>query len=99
MQAEINATASGDTTVVAAVSGKILRVVMIGFSVSAAVNVAWKSGASTTKVNARSFPADGGLETGNVSPDWLFETNIGEAIVINLSTAVNTRGWLDYIEI
>ena len=97
--AEINATASGDTTVVALVSGKKIRVIQLGFSVSAAVSIAWKSGASTTKINARSFPAEGGHETGELSPGWFLETDAGEDLVINLSTAVTARGQLNYIEV
>ena len=97
--ADINATASGDTTVVSLVSGKKIRVLQMGFSVSAAVNIAWKSGASTTKIAARSFPADGGHETGRVDPGWVVETDSGDALVINLSTAVNVRGQVNYIEV
>ena len=96
---DINATASGDTTVVAAVSGKKIRVLQMGFSVSAAVNIAWKSGASTTKIAARSFPANGGIESGDVSPGWVVETDAGEALVINLSGTANVRGQVNYIEV
>src|SRR3990167_8682384 len=87
--AEINATASGDTTVVALVASKKIQVVQMGFSVSTAVDIAWKSGAATTKINARSFATNGGMESGNVAPGKIVETDAGAALVINLSTTAN----------
>lgn len=97
--AEINATASGDTTVVTGVVSRQIRVLQMGLSVSTDVNIAWKSGAATTKINARSFPAKGGHESTNASPGWIVETDAGDDLVINLSTAANVRGEVVYIEV
>lgn len=98
--AEINATASGDTTVVAAVTGRKIRVLsyFIG-PVSAAVNIAWKSGAGTTKVNAMTFAINEGMVVPDMSPGWAVETDSGGALVINLSAAANVRGAVNYIEV
>ena len=96
--AKINATASGDTTVVSAVTGAKIRVISVVFTCSEQVNVAWKSGASTTKINAMPWAALGGMAE-NFKPGHFFETDSGEAAVINLSKTANVRGILNYIEV
>jgi len=97
--AEINATSSGDTSVIAAVSGKKIRVTAITLVCSAAVGVGWKSG-SNIKINAMPFAQNGGMALEFVSPAHFFvETNAGEALIINLSVNSNVRGSLNYEEI
>lgn len=96
--AAINATASGDTTVVALVSGKKLRAFSVLLTVSTQVDVAWKSGASTTKIAAMSFPQYGGMNQ-DYLPGWFMETDAGEPMVINLSENANVRGVVNYIEV
>lgn len=98
-QVGLNATASGDTTVIALVASKKLRVIGIIFTVSAAVAVAWKSGATTTKIEAMSWSQDGGVAAPNMTPGWFMETDAGEALVVNLSINANVRGTLWYIEV
>ena len=98
--ADINATASGDTTVVAAVANKKLRVISVGiFPVSAAVNISWKSGASTTKIQPGTYVINEGFMLSDLSPGWFVETDSGEALVINLSATANVRGFVNYIEV
>ncbi len=93
----INLTASGDTTVVSAVAGKKIRVFAITFMCSATVSVAIKSGGGSTLVEALGpFAAGGGLDC-NSFPGWICETVAGEALVMNLDSNVNVRGWLCYL--
>ena len=97
LNAAINATASGDTTVVAALTNKI-RVISIVFTCGTQVAVAWKSGASTTKIAAMSFAQYVGMNESYL-PGWFVETDAAEALVINLSGNANVRGMVNYIEI
>ncbi len=96
LHADINATASGDTTVVAASNAAEIRVLSVCFTVSAAVAVAWKSGSATTKIAAMSFPTEGGMNQ-DYRRGWFVETDMGESLVINLSGNANVRGIVNYI--
>jgi len=95
--AEINATTLGDTPVVAAVTGKKIRVLVIDFACSAAVNVAWKSGSAVVR-QAQAFAQNGGIAH-NALPGWFVETAAGEALVINLSAIANVYGAISYVEV
>ena len=97
--AEINATAAGDTQVVAAVTGKKIRAVGWLLVCSVAVGVAWKSGAGTTLINAMSFATNGGISAANYGQGYAFETAVSGALVINLSGIANVRGSLCYVEV
>ena len=101
--ADIAATASGDTTVVAAVIGKKLRVTSVLLTVSAQVNIAWKSGVSvsgpaSTKIPAMSFPQYGGMNQ-NYLPGWFVETDVDAPLIINLSGNAIVSGMVNYIEV
>lgn len=98
--AVIAASASGGTDLVAAVTGKKIRVLRWYLSANGAVNVKFQSKTSPT-------PADiTGLiyltqfkdSAGGYSPVGHFETIAGEALTINLSAAVAVGGCLVYIE-
>ena len=39
------------------------------------------------------------MESGNVAPGKIVETDAGAALVINLSTTANVRGQLNYLEV
>ena len=95
--AEINATAAGDNTIVAAVAGMKIRVTALTFTCSAAANIAYKSGASVTKINAMPFAATGGLDSQRHAPNYFVETNTGDAFVMNLDGVYNVRGSLNYV--
>jgi hypothetical protein len=96
--AAINATASGDNTVIAAVSGKRFRVLTIVFTCSGAVDITFKS-ASTTLINAMSFAKQGGLGANVLPAGFVPEGGVNENWIMSLSGAANVRGWLTYIEI
>lgn len=96
-QAAITLTASGDTTVIAAVTSKVLTIRSITFTTNTACTIIFKSG-STTKVPAMSFAANGGL-TENYTPDgWFLKTTAGEAFVMTASTAATISGTVNYTE-
>lgn len=92
----IAASASGDNTLVSAVTGKKIRVHGYVLSASAAVNAKFRSG--TTDVTGLLYPgANGGAVAPRAfSPDGWFETVAGQALVLNLSAAVAVGGHLVY---
>lgn len=98
-QSGINATSLGDNTVVAAVTGKRIRVVAIAFTASANVDVAHKSGASNTLISAMPVAKYGGIGLNFMPHGFLCETNAGEAYVLNLSGTCNVRGTVNYVEL
>jgi hypothetical protein len=98
MWAAINCTGAGDTTVIAGVAGKKLRVAGIVFSCSAAVDIAFKSAANVL-IAAMSFDATGGMGDYRGPDGWFCETNASEAFIMNLSGASNVRGSVVYEEV
>lgn len=102
--AAITSSASGDNTVVAAVTAKRIKVVGGVLSFSGSVNARWKSGSSTdlsglyygatgTVVPLAALPALPGGVPGHVT------TSTGEALVLNLSGAVAVGGHVVYEEV
>jgi hypothetical protein len=97
--APITAAAAGDNAVVAAVTGKKIRV--RGFAVYNGVatvqNAKWRSG--TTDITGLLYGAAAiGLLASGQAPanDFLFETVAGQALNLNLSAATVTGGWVVY---
>jgi len=95
--AEINVTAIGNTTVLTGIPGQKLTVVSLDFVVSAAVSISWLSAATTIR-NAQAFAANSGMARDLVRPYYL-QTNPGEALIMNLSAAVNVRGALGFVQV
>lgn len=94
--AVISASSSGDTTVVAAVPGKRIRVIVLGFLCNDPVVVTWKSGASGAISGPESYGDNGGIQTPYIPPG-IMQTAEGDALIINLSSAVDVGGKLTYI--
>src|SRR3954452_886833 len=96
--APVAAAASGDNTVVAAVTGKKIRVTRFELSASAAVNAKWRSG--TTDVTGLLYFAAAGASVDSAKSgeqnDFLFETVAGQALVANLSAAIPVGGFVNY---
>jgi hypothetical protein len=96
--AAITSAASGDNTLVAAVTGKKIRVHGYELSASGAVNAKFRSGTTDLTgliyLAAAGASADADERTGDT--DGLFETVAGQALVLNLSAAVAVGGWVDY---
>lgn len=95
--AVINVATATDHTIVAAVTGKKIRVLSYVIVAAAAVAVTWKSG-STARSGAMSFAANSGIVVSPAAPSggsW-FETAAGEALVLTLSGAQQVSGHLTY---
>ena len=97
-QAAISASATGDNTIVAAVTGKSLYVVSYEFIVANAVTTRWKSGTATNLGGAQTYAANSGMTRQGNPWSPLFWTTSGEALVLNLSAAVAVGGLLTYFE-
>jgi hypothetical protein len=96
-QADINIAASGDNTVIAAVSGKQIIVYKMWFVTNAAVNVQFKDGASTAFNGfAVPFTGQGSSLTFQFDGKSYFETTAGNAFIINLSGATQITGRIYY---
>jgi hypothetical protein len=96
--AAINASSSGDNTVVAAAAGKRYRVIGYTFLCASAVSVKWKNGASADLTGAMPFAANGGITTPEFKEYGHFATSVGNALVLNLSGAVSVQGHVTYHE-
>ena len=96
--AVITASATGATAVVAAVSGKKIRVIAWDVVANDAVNFKWQS-ASTDKTGLYYMAGQGGGVARSYNPAGYFETAATEALNINLSTAVAVGGSLVYVEV
>ena len=98
--AKIDAASSGDNEIVAAVSGRKIRVVGLKLSVALDVTVNWKSGLAGGASDI--IPAETFKEGGGMSDYWgpdgaMLETLSGEALNMYLGAAVQVSGWLNYL--
>lgn len=96
--AKIDATSSGTTTVINAVTGKKLRVLSLNFICGGQVDVEFRSGTSTALTGAYELVANSGLVL-PFSPVGHFETSSGQALVIYLADSQPVDGSLVYVEI
>lgn len=90
--AAISTSASGDTTVVAAVTGKRIKVVDYVLTRASAVNMKWRSGMTDITGLLYNGAAPG------FNPVGHFRTAVGELLAINLSAAVGVGGHITYVE-
>jgi hypothetical protein len=102
--AVISASSSGDNAIVAAVTGKKIRVTSYVLSFSGSVNAKWRSG--TTDLSGLLYGAAAAVvECGPTDSDLRgqrpghLETARGEALNLNLSGATAVGGHLTYEEI
>jgi hypothetical protein len=92
--AVVSAAASGDNTIIAAVTGAPIKVWKIAFTTAAAVNVVFKTG-TTALSGAYVFGGNGSLVLYyDGSPHYIALP--GSAFVINLSGAVGIAGTVWY---
>jgi len=98
--ATIAATASGDTEVVAAVSGRKIKVLSFYYVTDAATNIRFRSATNSIAGSGllRWGAADNGIAPG-YSPVGYFIGSTGEALNINLSANANVDGGVTYIEV
>lgn len=95
--AKIAAASSGANEVVAAVTGKKIRVLGYLLSSAGTVNAKWQS-ASTDLTGLHYTVANVQVPVA-FSPVGHFETASGEALNLNLSGAVAVGGYLVYVEV
>lgn len=96
----IDTAVSGDNTIVAAAPGRKIRVIAYLAIAGGDVSIRWKSG-STSLSGAMALAANGGAAPAGAgeSPSGyigLMETAPGQALVLNLSGAVQVSGHLTY---
>lgn len=93
--AVINASASGDNTIIAAVTGRAINVWKLLFTTAAAVNVTMKAGASTSLSGALVFSGNGSIFFAYDGSPYYYVPP-GTAFIINLSGAVGIAGTVYY---
>jgi hypothetical protein len=99
LTAVISATADGANTVVAAVTGKKIRVLGYVLNVNAAGTVQWKTAASANLSGLMEFVDGGGLVVPCCDPTgevFWFETVAGEALTITTAAGVDALGHIVY---
>lgn len=97
--AAISAASNGNNTLVAAVTGKKIRVVAYNFMANGTVNAKFQSGAGGTDLTGLKYLV---VNTGLVAPfnpvGW-FETAASTLLNLNLSAGVAVGGELVYITV
>ena len=96
--AYVDATGSGNTEVVAAVSGKKIRVLGVHVHAITAVTVHLESATTQISSDAAVGATSGWVENVSLPYGW-FETVAGAALNINLSGAVATGINIVYLEV
>lgn len=97
--ASIAASSSGDNILVAAVSGKKIRVLAYNFIANGTVNAKFQSGASGTDLTGLKYcVVNSGIDSGWCPVGW-FETAAGSLLNVNLSAGVAIGGELVYVEV
>jgi len=94
--ATISATTSGDTQIVPAVSGKRIRVIAYAVIANATVSIKFRSGTSDITGSMRVVEGGG---IAHAYDGGLFQTAVGQALNINLSTNATVGGYVVYREV
>ncbi|ODM71669.1 hypothetical protein A6X20_06930 [Bradyrhizobium elkanii] len=97
--AKISASSSGASTVVAAVASKKIRVIEWNVLPHDAVNIKWQSHTAGDITGLLELAAKGNGIARPFNPVGYFETTAGEALDLNLSSAVAVGGSLVYVEV
>lgn len=96
--AVINCASSGDNTLVAAVSGKLIRVLAVLVMSDGTVDTRFESGASGTALTGQMpLLVNQGYAVSN--PWGLFQTASNTLLNLELSAAINVHGWVSFIEV
>jgi hypothetical protein len=97
--AKIDVASSGDNTIVAAVTGKKIRVISLFLVADGATTVRFESGASGTALTgAMALIASTGIALPLNEHGW-FETAAAALLNLELSAVVSVDGGLSYIEV
>lgn len=95
----VTASASGATTIVAAVTSKKIRVLAVEIIANGTVNAKWQSHITPTDLTGLAYLVANAGYVLPFSPCGWFETVSGEALDINLSAAIAVGGSVVYIEV
>ncbi len=95
-QAIINEITIANNGIVAAVSGKSIRVISMMFTVAAAVDLQWKSGGAAI-TGLMEFADSGGMT--HQSEAGIFWTAVGVALNLDQNAAIQVSGVITYIEV
>lgn len=90
---------SGDNEIIAAVAGAKLRVLNFALVAAGAVTARFESAAGGTALTGQMQIGANGLFTPGYDPAGHFETVAGEALNLELGSAVSVDGWLTYVEV
>lgn len=97
--AAVNASSSGDNTLIAAVTSKKLRVTGGLLVAAGAVTIRFQSGAAGTYLSGpMALAANGGFPI-PFDATGQFETASGELLNLELGGAVQVGGWVKYVEV
>ena len=97
--AAISASSNGNNTLVAAVTGKKIRVLSYALTSSGTVNAKFQSGASGTDLTGLLYEiANSGIAVA-YCPVGLFETAAGSLLNLNLTAGTAVGGHLTYVEV
>lgn len=93
--AVIDTSSSGDTTIVSGVSGRIIKVLQLEYTGHSGVNVKMKTGSTDLEGAMALLYGTGKVRNGTRSVP-VFKCGTGEALIINLSQAVQVVGSVVY---
>lgn len=94
----INVAASGDNIIVAAVAGQTVRVHKFFLKAGGAVNAKWRNGSGGSDFHPALPLASGEGWVLDLDAEPWFVTSIGNALVVNLSAAVQVSGVVYYTQ-
>lgn len=95
---KIDAASSGDNEIVAAVTGKRIRVLAGSLTMTGtAVTIRFESSAGGTALTGQMTPAQGQTISLPFCPVGHFETVAGENLNLELGGAQSVDGWLVYV--
>lgn len=94
----LNFSTNGQNDVIAAVSGKKIRILALHLWAASAVNLTVKSGSSTTRFGPIPLSTSGTyIEAG--PNGWVAETATNIALNLFLSSGVAVTGFISYVEV
>lgn len=98
--AAVDAATSGDNELVAAVTGRKIRVIAGSLTMTGtAVTIRFESGAGGTALTGQMTPTQGSTISLPYSPVGHFQTAISAALNLELGGAQSVDGWIVYQEV
>jgi hypothetical protein len=95
---EVEATADGDNTLIAAVAGKQIRVLAFALTVSIAGTITLQD-TDNTDLATFVLPASGGVSFAGTNEAPAFETAQGKGLEVTNPAGLDTLGFITYVEV